>query len=416
MITTHIIISLLLILTSAWILGSLFSRMGIPAILGELTAGVILGPPVLGLIGASAQIELLAELGIFFAMFHSGMEMDPKELIEHIKPSMAVAIGGFVIPYILGFYVTRAFGGTVYQALFVGMGVSITAIAVQAVILHAMQINRTPIGHIIMGAAIVDDILALMTLSILLALAKTGSIQPQAVGWIILKVGLFFGATIAVGHYIMPRLTRRLTDKGGKAFTFAMASALLMAFFAELAGLHLIIGAFLAGQFVREEIIDSKIYEALNDRFEAIAYGFLIPIFFASLSFHLDIDWSLSFFLFAGAVILVAIAGKLIGCGLGALSFRFGLWEASIIGFGMNGRGAIELVVATVVIKLSDTLIQAGTIDTPLLTANQFSALVLMAFVTTFLAPITLKWAVMRTCGADEQATFCTVWDKVGDL
>jgi len=412
MITTHIIISLLLILASAWVLGSLFSRIGIPAILGELTAGIILGPPVLGLIDASSQIELLAELGIFFAMFHSGMEMDPKELLEHIKPSISVAIGGFIIPFLFGFYASWLFGGSVYQSLFVGMGVSITAIAVQAVILHSMQINQTPIGHIIMGAAIVDDILALMSLSILLALAKTGSLQLQVIGMIVLKVALFFGATIAIGHFIMPRFVRKLTDKGSKAFTFAMASALMMALFAEKAGLHLIIGAFLAGQFVREEIVDANVYKALNDRFEAIAYGFLVPIFFASLSFHLHFTWSWSFFLFAGAITLVAIAGKLVGCGLGALAFRFSMSEATIIGFGMNGRGAIELVVATVVIKLSDALLQDGIISVPLLTSDQFSALVLMAFVTTFIAPVTLKWAVMRTCRSDEQAAFCMVWDN----
>jgi len=292
------------------------------------------------------------------------------------------------------------------------MGVSITAIAVQAAILHALQINRTPIGHILMGAAIVDDILALMSLSVLLALAKTGTIQPQVLVLVASKVALFFGATIAIGHFIMPRFTRRLTDRGGKAFTFAMAAALLMAFFAELAGLHLIIGAFLAGQFVREEIIDPKIYEALNDRFEAIAYGFLLPIFFASLSFHLDVTWSPSFFIFAGAMTFAAIIGKFVGCGVGAMLFRFNAWESAVIGFGMNGRGAIELVVATVVIKLSDTLMQSNLIEAPLLTGNQFSALILMAYVTTFLAPVTLKWSVMRTCRSDEQATFCMVWDN----
>jgi Kef-type K+ transport system membrane component KefB len=411
-ITTSLITSLLLILTLAWILGYLFSRLGLPALLGELLAGVILGPPLLGIIRVSEPIELLAELGIFFVMFHSGMEMDPKELLEHMWPSLGVAIGGFVVPFASGYLVTRLFGGTLYQSLFVGMGVSITAIAVQAIILYEMRINRTNLGHIIMGAAIVDDILALMTLSTLLSLVKTGTFQFQMLVIIFLKVTIFFGATILIGHFIMPRFTRRLTDQGGKAFTFAIASALTMGVFAELAGLHLIIGAFLAGQFVREEIMDKSIYRALNDRFSAISYGFLVPIFFASLAFHLHFSWQLGFIVFTTTLILVAVAGKLLGCMLGAVALGFNVRESAVIGLGMNGRGAIELVVASVVIRLSDELLKANVISAPLLTSGQFAGLVLMAFVTTLIAPVSLRWMVMRTCTSSERQTFCEVWDE----
>ena len=131
-------------------------------ILGELLAGVILGPPLLGIITPSPVIEMLGELGIFFVMFYTGMELDPKELLEHKWPSITVAFGGFILPFILGYLTAYTFGGTQYQSLFIGMGVSITAIAVKAVILHSMRINQGEIGHIIIGAAIVDDILALI--------------------------------------------------------------------------------------------------------------------------------------------------------------------------------------------------------------------------------------------------------------
>ena len=253
--------------------------------LGELLAGVILGPPLLGVIHSSDALQLLAELGIFFVMFHSGMEMDPRELMEHIWPSLGVALGGFVVPYVLGFFTAMAFGGTLYQSLFVGMGVSITAIAVQAMILYSMRINRSEVGHVIIGAAIADGILALIALSTLLGLARTGTIHIAALALILLKVVAFFAVTILLGEYVLPRFTRRLTDKGGKAFTFAIVTALVMAYFAELAGLHLVIGAFLAGQFVRREIMDSRVYDVISDRFFGISYGFLVPIFFASLSF-----------------------------------------------------------------------------------------------------------------------------------
>jgi len=412
MITTQLIINLLLILTFAWILGSLFNRFGLPAMLGELLAGIILGPPLLGIVTPSESLELMAEMGIFFVMFYSGMEMDAKELLKNIWPSIGVAIGGFLLPFGLGFLVTYLFGGTIFQSLFVGMGVSITAIAVQTVILNSMRINKTAIGHIIIGAAIVDDILSLIALSILLGLAKTGTVSLSNLGGIILRDTAFFAITILLGQFVVPKITRKLHDREGKAFTFAMATALVMAYLAELAGLHLVIGAFLAGQFVRKEIMDEKIYHVISDRFYGISYGFLVPIFFFSLSFHLHFSLNLSFLLFAVTLIIVAILGKLVGCGLGAYLFRKNVWDSVVIGFGMNGRGAVEMVVASVVITLSNDLLAKNEITEPLLTEPQFSALILMAFVTTLLAPITLKWAAVRACRADEKASFCSLWDE----
>jgi len=191
-----------------------------------------------------------------------------------------------------------------------------------------------------------------------------------------------------------------------------LAVALLMAYFAEMAGLHLIIGAFLAGQFVRKEIMDEKVYEVIADRFYGISYGFLVPVFFASLSFHLHFSASWAFLGFVVALILVASAGKLIGCGLGAAAFGFNFRESTIIGFGMNGRGAVELVVAQVVVTLSEELLASDVISQPLLTETQFSGLVLMAFVTTMLAPIALKMSVTRTCTSSEGAEFCKLWDE----
>lgn len=393
-------------------LGIIFSRFGLPVMLGELLAGVILGPPLLGIVQFSPSIDLIAEFGIFFVMFHTGMEMDPNELIEHIWSSLTVAVGGFILSFILGYLTARAFGGTLFQSLFVGMGVSVTAIAVKAVILHSMRINRSELGHIITGAAIADDILTLIALSTLLGLVKTGTVNILDISIILLKVTTFFGLTILIGQFVMPRLTRRLTNRREKAFMLAMTSALLMAYFAELAGLQLIIGAFLAGQFVRKEITDQSVYESMNGHFFAISYGFLVPIFFASLSFHLHLYWDWSFIFFTLILILAAVVGKLIGCGLGAAIFRYNIWESAVIGLGMNGRGAVELVVASVVLRLSNQLMDTKTICEPLLTQDQFAGLVLMAFITTAIAPLSLKWAVTRTCLPVEKADFCQLWDE----
>ncbi len=412
MITEHLIVNLILILTVAWFFGRVFARFGLPVVLGELLAGIILGPQLLGIISTSEPIELLAEFGIFFLMFYAGLEMDPKEAVEHIWPSTAVAIGGFILPFIFGFIACLIFGGTTFQSLFVGIGISITAIAVQSRILHDMQIQNTSIGHIIIGAAIVNDILALISLSILLELAESGSIQILQIAFIVFKVAIFFGLTILIGQFVIPRFIRKLDDREGKSFTFALVCALVMAYMAELANLHLIIGAFLAGQFVRKEIMDIDIYQKISDRIYGISYGFMAPIFFVSLSFHLHIHWEWSFIFFTVTITLIAIIGKILGCGFGAYLYRKNFWDSAIIGSGMNGRGAMEMVIAAVIIELSDKLIASQTITEPLITEDQFSALICMAFVTTLIAPLTLKWTVKKSCSLDENAQFCQLWER----
>ena len=409
MITERLILNLLTILTVAWLLGYLFYRLGLPLMLGQLLAGVILGPPLLGWVTATPSLELMADLGIFFVMFSSGMEMNPKEVIEHIKPAVATSLGGFVLPFILGVLVTRLFGGTTFQSLFVGLGISITAIAVQSVVLRSMRINQTEVGHVIIGAAIINDILAFIGLSVLFGLVRTGGIVWGDMVLLLLKVGLFFSLVVVVSELIMPRLAKHVSDVEGFGFTFGISMALAMGYLAELAGLHIVIGAFVAGQFVRREIMDEKVYEVIEDRFFGIAYGFLVPIFFVSLSFHLHFVWNLWFISFSLVLAAVASIGKLLGAGLAFWTFRRNLREAMVVGFGMNGRGAVELVIASVVIALSAELIQAGTITAPLLTDQQFSALIITAFITTLLAPITLKFAVQRSCQPDEYTNFCRI-------
>ena len=411
-ITQQLILNLILVLAVAWAFASLFVRFGLPVILGQMLAGFLLGPAVFGIIQNSEPLELMAEFGIFFAMFYAGMEMDPKELMEHIWPSLLVAIGGFCLPFVLGYFTIKLFGGTMYQALFVGMGLSITAIAVQATVLQEMKILKSEIGHIIIGAAIADDILALVALSILLGLAKKGTIEMVPLFFIVLKVVAFFGFTIALGHFVIPKITPRLDDREAKGFTFAILAALIMSALAEVAGLHLIIGAFLAGQFVRKETLDVKIYEKIRDRFFGLSHGFLLPIFFVSLSFHLHLKFTASFLLMSTVIILIAIIGKLLGSGLGAYISGQKPLQSLIIGFGMNGRGAVELAVAAVVLELSNELMKNKVISAPLLTDDQFACLILMAFITTLIAPLTLKWSVMRSCEPKEKEHFCELWDK----
>jgi len=411
-ISSDLILDIMGILAAAWILGYLFTRIGLSAILGQLLAGLILGPPVLGWITITPQLQFMADMGIFFIMFYTGMVMNPKELIEHLRPVLATAAAGFVLPYVLGYIVTRAFGGTELQALFIGLCISITAVALQSAVLESMRINRSETGHIIIGAAIASQILALIGLALLLGLVHTGTITALDVTFLLLKVGAFFGLTLILGYFVIPRISIRVTDKGGFGFTFALTIALAMGYLAHLAGLHVVIGAFFAGQFVRRELMDDAVYLAISDRVYSIAYGFLLPIFFFSLSAHLHIAWDLNFLAFAAALTVAAYGGKFFGAGAAVRLFGRSTREAVVVGFGMNGRGEVELVLASLIIEQSLILTEAGRIGAPLLTEVQFGALILLAFATKISAPLTMHWSVRRSCRPDEYASFCRLLDE----
>ena len=314
----------------------------------------------------------------------------------------------------LGVGAALVMGGTMNQALFVGMGLSVTSLAVQARILHDLNVQSTRLGHIIIGAAIADDILALITLSILLGMAGTGTVSIGLTLLVFLKVAGFFAAVIVVSHYIFPAIMERLDLSGSKSFTFALLMAFALGYLAVLSGLHLVIGAFVAGQFVRKGIRDRRILERVSNNFFVLSYGFLAPIFFVTLSFSLDISWSFSFVSLAVVITVIAMIGKIAGCAIGGRLAGLGKNESIIVGFGMNGRGAVELIVAAVAMRLSGELMAAGKITSPLLTTDQFSAMIFMAFVTTFIAPISLRWIIRRVCSRDESAEFCRLRDWTG--
>jgi Kef-type K+ transport system membrane component KefB len=407
------VVNIILILFAAWFLGDLFRRASLPRLLGELLAGLLLGPSILGWVHPGESVMVLSDLGLFFLMFYAGMEMDPRELLNHFWLSLFVSLGGFIVPMAAGFGVARLFGASVFQALFIGLGLSVTALAVQARILHDMEIHKSKVGHIIIAAAIPDDIFALIAFSVVAGVARSGGVEVGRIAVLFLKVAAFFGGTIAFGQWVLPRLTRRLKDEEARGFTFALLVALLLGGLAELVGLHLIIGAFLAGQLVRREVISSRFYDKLNDRFFNIIYGFLGPIFFVSLSFHVDLHLSAADILFLAVLTVVALLGKFVGSGAPALIAGRGWREAMVIGLGMNGRGAVELVVAKAVLVLSDGLLKAGLIQRPLLTRPQFTILILMAFITTLVTPLSMRLFVPPVCSKSD-ADFCDLWRRSG--
>lgn len=364
-------LDLLILMVVIWTAGKIFRTMGLPVVFGELVGGILVSPAVFGLIEVDSEmIKVLAELGVFFLMLHAGLETDHKELFASSKKSLLVAIASIILPTVGGFYVAQLFGQPLITSLFIGMALSTSAIALGVRLMKDIGLNNTKLAHLTLGAAVMCDIVALILFSLVINLFEQGSIEVLPVLIMLLKVSAFFAVVIYLGTKTS-KFMNKIIYFGNKGFTLTLIIALLMGLIAEAIGLHIIIGAFLAGLFIREEALDKKVYDKIEDRIYGLAYGFFGPIFFASLAFHLDFSAITSHPYFLIAIITTAIVGRLIGAG-GVAHFMKMRWEESmIVGLVMNNRGAVELIIASIGLSM-------GIIDETI-----FSILVLMAFVAT---------------------------------
>lgn len=372
-------LDLLLLLVIVWTTGVICRLLKQPPVLGELTAGIIFGPALLGILVPNPMLDMLAELGAFFLMFYAGLETNPIQLKKQFLRSTSVGVMGFVVPFASAFLVCRMFDMALNQTLFIAMGMSITAIAVNARVLHDMDLNRKRVTPVIIGASIIDDVMSLAFFTAIIEITThAGEFHPLLILVLVTKVIAFFGVSIGVGIWIYPHIGRYFSAREAKGFTFALIMAFLFGFLAEIAGLHIIIGAYLAGLFVREGVVNEALLNKISDRFVSITYGFIGPIFFVCLSFHVTFDIFRTHLLPTLALLLVAVLGKFFGSGAGALLSRMRRDEAVVVGLAMNGRGAVELVIASIGLQL-------GVIDDIV-----FSMLVLVAFLTTMIPPLSL--------------------------
>jgi Kef-type K+ transport system membrane component KefB len=318
-------------------------------------------------------------------MFYAGLQTNPYDMKKAGKAALPVGVYGFLVPLAAGYFVcSLLFNMETSTALFVGLGLSISAIAVNARVIDDMELHCSRVAPVIFGAAIIDDVLSLSVFSAMLGVANGNGFSPAAMVIQLLKVAAFFGGSIFVGMRLYPKLSSHFSSREAKGFTFALIVALVFGIMAEFAGLHIIIGAYMAGLFVREGIVNRELLQKIEDRFVSITYGFLGPIFFVSLSFHMTFDVFSTHLGLIAVLLLVAILAKLAGAGLGALQGGMNTTEAAVISFAMNGRGAVELIIASIGL-------QAGIIDDTI-----FSILVVIAFVTTLFPPVSLHLLLGR--------------------
>lgn len=393
---------LLVLLVVTRLCAEIAERVGQPALVGEIFAGIILGL-IAGQTGVTEDrvVIAIADLGIFFLMLLAGLEMRPEELVQASGRAVAVAAGGMVLPLALGFGLAWVFlpdsGYKLVQALFVGVALAITAVPVAVKILLDLDALHSPAGRLIVSAAVFDDVFSLVLLAVVLALVATGEFPSLLkLALLGLQIAAFFAVTIAIGRYLLPYFSRVLHHVLVREFHLSslLMLALAYALLAELLNLHFILGAFMAGLFYQRRIAGEATYDDLMSKLSGVTMGFFAPVFFAYIGLHINLAALTEIPLFLGLLLLFAFIGKALGAGLPAWLLGLDGRHAAAVGIAMSARGAVELVIAGVALRAG---LFAVPEPPPPIVAHLFSAIVLMAIVTTLVAPIGLKAALPRS-------------------
>ena len=377
-----------------------------PALVGELVAGIFLGyllqrfqglAPSVWFAANSDIFEGLADLGMFFLMLLVGIRMEPLDFARSSRSAVLIAIGGMIVPVCVGFVLGQAvLPESDYknaQALFIGVALAITAVPVAVRIFMDLGALETRVGKAVIAAALWDDVFSLFLMAILLAAMSgqaTGSFSIDNLLPVIGKVLLFFVITVPIGLFVFPMIIRSFRHLSFPEVDFSMLliAALSYAVLAELMGLHLIIGAFMAGMFFHPKVVERAIYDRVEQQMSGLTRGFLAPIFFVSVGFHLDFSSVAAVPGFVVVLTLLALASKLIGSGIPAYWAGFSKRESLLVGVGMSGRGAVELVIAGIAFE-AGLFLQP---DPPgAIVQSLFSAIVIMAIVTTVATPVALR-------------------------
>lgn len=400
---------LLILLLVTRVFGELAERLGQPALVGELVAGVGLGIlirtsaaqfPTLANLTEDPVFHALTELGVFFLMLIGGLELKPRDLQEASKGALAVALGGMLLPLAAGFGLGWAFlpksDVHVTQCLFVGTALAITAVPVAMRVLRDLGQLKTPMGNLIISAALFDDIFSLILLAILTGVIESGTFpEISELALLIVNVLVFFGVTVAAGFWLFPQISRWLPKMRQEEFEFTgvLLAAFAFSVLAEYLGLHFILGAFMAGLFFERRTVGDRIFEDVTRKVSGISTGFLAPIFFASIGLHLQLSAVTEIPLFLSLLVAAAFLSKLIGSGLTSHWCGFGRTENWAIGTAMSARGAVELIIA-------DVALQASLFSTPSppppAVKHLFSATVIVAILTTIATPVILRGIISK--------------------
>ncbi|OGO67446.1 MAG: hypothetical protein A2Z37_02750 [Chloroflexi bacterium RBG_19FT_COMBO_62_14] len=391
-----LLLALAILIASAKLVGSLSVRLGQPAVLGELIAGLLLGPTFLNLTSLpllegpdlGRVLHQLGQLGVLWLMFAAGLEAELDDLRRSGKPALLAGILGVVTPMLLGLGVGLVFRYPLQDALFIGLTLSATSVSISAQTLLELNRLRSKEGAALLGAAVIDDILVIILLSLVVAMVGGGA----GLTGILLQLGRMLAVLLLVGLasvYLLPRVAEwgmRLRVSEG-LLALVLSCVLLLGWAAEFGGgVAAITGAFVAGVGLGRSHLREEVERALHP----LAYGFFVPLFLVDIGLQADIrSLGSGAVLFTLVLILIAIVSKVLGSGLGARLGGFAGRQAFRVGLGMISRGEVGLIVAGVGVAEG------------LLAPEEFTVVVLMVIVTTLVTPPLLRLAFSRKEGAD---------------
>lgn len=370
-----LLFELFAIFVAAKVIGEIFERLTLPAVLGEILAGVLIGPYALGWIHPSDTLRAIAEIGAIFVLFHAGLEVSPRDLIKVGRTAVAVAVAGVIFPFVLGFGYMHWRGDALTESVFVGVALVATSVGITARVLGDMGVLSSHIAKIILGAAVFDDILGMLLLAVVDGLAQSEGVRWGRLGVLAVEAILFALFMIFIGPRILCKLKPSVArlSMHNAPLIIALMVCLGLSFAAAKIGIAAIIGAFFAGMIFSEY---SPEWDLLP-RVHAIT-EFLGPFFFFSIGAQLNVKlFNGEVLLVASIVTVLAVVSKVAGCGLPLLGEG---WNTVLsVGVGMMPRGEVALIVALV--GLNSQIVSQST----------YAIVVFMTAVTTVLAPPLLR-------------------------
>jgi Kef-type K+ transport system membrane component KefB len=383
--------ALALVITTAKLGGWLSSYLKQPVVLGKLLVGIALGPSVFNVFALEYfdkahvldALREFGELGVIFLMFVAGLEVHLSDFVKAGKPAVLAGVLGVIVPVALGALSIIPFGYDFNQAIFLGIVTAATSVSISAQTLMEMGRLRSREGLTLLGAAVVDDVLAIAVLSAFLAIAVGGSGGALGLVWILLRMAIFLAGAFLIGTWLLPRLARWVEDQrlpiSEPMLSLVVVSILLFAWASEVVGgVAAITGAFIAGVALASSPLKDKIERGVH----AMAYSFFVPVFLVSIGLTANARaLSVSDISFIAVVSLVAILSKLIGAGAGARLGGMDGREALRVGIGMISRGEVGLIIASV------------GVNTGIVSSAGFTATVLMVLITTLVTPPLLRQA-----------------------
>jgi Kef-type K+ transport system membrane component KefB len=389
----HVMITLGILLFAAKLMAELFHKIKLPIVLGELLAGIIVGPFALGalplvngepLVVLDETVRHIGEIAAVVILFIAGLEITPREFLRGGAAAFTVGSLGVVVPFFVGYYAFAAFGIEALQSILIATALTATSIAISIQVLTELGKMQSKEARLVLGAAIVDDILAIAILSVVVTMVQTGNTEPAIFDIILLIMQVLgtFAAILIVSVLVIPRIlhTERLWKSKGSLEGIVTAAFFASAGVAAFLGLSPIVGAFAVGMAVASTRIINQVHEYV-DKLQII----FAPLFFAIIGAQVDLRGvNIDVLFLAGIIIAIAVGTKLIGCALPSLLFLKDKARSMRVGIGMVSRGEVGLIVAGV------------GVSSGALTNDIYTAVIIMVAATTIITPIWLKIAYKK--------------------